>query len=328
MDAEARAARAPARQRSASGSVSRKLPPTIQNTIDVAVRAHDRSSPPSVQPRRRREREAPDARPTAPGRGIDRRARSRLRAPPCTPEWPRIGTRPRFGRPGRPRARPTLTSALIVSTPCACCVRPIDQTNTALGRSISSRANACMRPRVDTPLSRSSSRPSRRASARLRASSNPVVRSRTYASSTPPASMSARSTPIRNARSPPVWTCEPVVGHRRAEHRARCDRRHPVALEAGLAIRVDDGDLRAVLLRRGGDTSRSPAGCWPTFDPKKHDQIRVAASRCSCRSRRRSRASPFIAGGRRGMTEARRVVDVVGRRESARPSAPRSRPRW
>ena len=59
------------------------------------------------------------------------------------------------GRAGRPRARPTLTSAWTVSTPCACWVRPIDQTKTAFGRSISSRANASIAARV-APLSRSS----------------------------------------------------------------------------------------------------------------------------------------------------------------------------
>ena len=154
MDAEARPLRARARQRSASGSVSRKLPPTIQN----------RSTSPSaacsiisavVQPGAGRAREAPHlgpARRASPRRRVGTQPTS---APPCTPEWPRIGTRPRFGRPGSPRARPTLTSALIVSTPCACCVSPIDQTKTAFGRSISSRANACIRSR-GAPLSRSS----------------------------------------------------------------------------------------------------------------------------------------------------------------------------
>ena len=40
---------------------------------------------------------------------------------------------------------------------------------------------------------------------------------------------------------------EELVGHLRAEHRALDVARHPVALEAGLAQRVDDGDLRAAL---------------------------------------------------------------------------------
>ena len=75
-------------------------------------------------------------------------------APPCTPEWPRMGTRPRFGRPSRPRARPTLTSALMVSAPCTCWVNPMDQTHTVFGRSISRRAKATIRSR-DIPLRRS-----------------------------------------------------------------------------------------------------------------------------------------------------------------------------
>ena len=41
---------------------------------------------------------------------------------------------------------------------------------------------------------------------------------------------------------------EPVIGQRRAAQRAFGDRRDPVALEARLAERIHDGDLRAVLL--------------------------------------------------------------------------------
>ena len=128
------------RQRSASGSVSRKLPPTIQkrSTSPVGrVIDHLRRRPAGRRGTGKPQTSAQRAAVAASTFGTQPTS-----APPCTPEWPRIGTRPRFGRPGSPRARPTFTSALIVSTPCACCVRPIDQTKIAFGRSTSSRANA------------------------------------------------------------------------------------------------------------------------------------------------------------------------------------------
>ena len=80
--------------------------------------------------------EAPDPRPAGARASASTSGRQPTSAPPWTPEWPRIGIRPDRARPGRPRARPTLTSARIVSTPCACWVRPIDQTKCALGLSI------------------------------------------------------------------------------------------------------------------------------------------------------------------------------------------------
>ena len=140
-----------------------------------------------------------------PRASASRRGTQPTSAPPCTPEWPRMGTRPRLGRPGRPRARPTLTSAFTVSTPCACCVRPIDHTNTALGRAISRSANSTMRSR-DMPLSSHDAVPAdlgRPGAGLLEAGR---AARRTNASSMPPRSTSASSTPSRNARSPPVCT--------------------------------------------------------------------------------------------------------------------------
>ncbi len=198
-----RRGRASARsERSRSGSVSRKLPPTIQKTsrspaaacsiISAVVQpgASGTGKPQSPAQRSRVWAGTAGTQPTS--------------APPCTPEWPRIGTSPEPGRPGRPRARPTLSSALIVSTPWTCCVRPMDQTRTAFGRSMSSCAKASMRSRVVPAPASIASQP--RADTFARAASNPVVCAATQASSTPSLSISALSTPVRNARSPPVRT--------------------------------------------------------------------------------------------------------------------------
>ena len=140
-----RGRRSAARERSTSASVSRKLPPTIQNT--------------STSPRALCSTISAAVHPGVCGTGNPQTSDQRAAvfastfgmhptsAPPCTPECPRIGTSPRFGRPGSPRARPTFTSALIVSTPFTCCVSPIDHTKTVLGLSISSCANSSIRSR-------------------------------------------------------------------------------------------------------------------------------------------------------------------------------------
>ena len=123
--ADARApARASARRPASRESCRRRsrrasMPPAAERVDHLrprsaAVLARTRK-PHALRPRARASRRRrPATQPTS--------------APPCTPEWPRIGISPRCGRPDSPRARPTLTSALTVSTPCACCVRPIDQT--------------------------------------------------------------------------------------------------------------------------------------------------------------------------------------------------------
>ncbi len=107
--------RARARLRAASGSVSRKLPPTIQKTsIAPAAGGVDHlrrgRGPCGRGPGSPRPRASASPCPAPPGR-----ARSPTSAPPWTPECPRIGIRPRVRAPGQPRARPTLTRARIVS---------------------------------------------------------------------------------------------------------------------------------------------------------------------------------------------------------------------
>ncbi len=112
--------------------------------------------------------------------------------------------RPTFSRPTQPRARPTLTRASIVCTPCACWVSPIDQTKMPRRAAASIRAKRSISARV-VPLSLSS-RAQGSASACAFASAKPVVERAMKSPSTSPAPTRAFSTPHRKARSPPVST--------------------------------------------------------------------------------------------------------------------------
>ena len=141
-------------------------------------------------------------------------------APPCTPEWPRIGIRPRRARPGSPRARPTLTSARMVSTPCACCVRPIDQTKMALGRSTSSRANRRMSSRV-APLCASSAVPVGGQRAPSRAAVEPRGRALDERRGRRASRSTQRAQHADEEREVAAGVdVEPVIGEPRAEERA------------------------------------------------------------------------------------------------------------
>jgi hypothetical protein len=137
------------RLRVAPDSVSRKFPPTIQKTSTSPAAAASTCAlavNPSARGIGNPHNFSQRPRPGSPGRGVHPTS-----APPWTPEWPRIGMRPRFGRPGSPRASPMFVRARIVSTPCACWVSPIDQTKWALGFSIRRRAKSRIRWR-EAPL--------------------------------------------------------------------------------------------------------------------------------------------------------------------------------
>ena len=155
-----------------SGSVSMKLPPTIQNasmaprqaasTISDAVSPlkEGHGKPQTWLKRVLCGSSSPGAQPTS--------------APPCTPECPRIGIIPAFSRPTQPRASPTFIRAWMVSTPWACWVSPMDHTKTPFRASRSISANRRIVAR-DVPLS--ASRVSQSCAATWAAASvNPVVR--------------------------------------------------------------------------------------------------------------------------------------------------------
>ena len=106
---------------------------------------------------------------------------------------------------------------------------------------------------------------------------------------------------------------EELVGHVRAEHRALDVARNPVAVEPGLAQRVDDRDLRAVLARevevlhehrlRVGDVGA-----------EQHDE--VALDHVGVGARGRGDADRLLQRRRRRrVAHACRVVDVVGTEE-------------
>ena len=259
---------------STSGSVSRKLPPTIQNTstsprgrvVDHLGRRPAPRRRHRKPPHRRLHRAAVAASTTGTTADLGAALHARMAA-----DRHQAAVRPA----GRPRASPTLTSALMVSTPWACCVRPIDQTNTAFGLSTSKPREGLHLARATRRFRCSMCRPVGR-SAASRASSNPTVRSRTNASSTPPR-LDERPKHADEKREVAARVhVEPVIGQRRAEQRASRDRRHPVPPQPRLTIRIDDGDLRAVAPSRGADTSSSTGWLLATFDPK--STIRSACS--------------------------------------------------
>ena len=74
-------------------------------------------------------------------------------------------------------------------------------------------------------------------------------------SSTPPSSIRSFSTPVEERDVAAAVDREEVVGHARPEERALGVRRNPVALQARLAVRVDDRDLRARASAPGRGTS-------------------------------------------------------------------------
>ena len=118
---------------------------------------------------------------------------------------------------------------------------------------------------------------------------------------------------------------EPEVGDARAERARSSQSTAPSSAPAGLPIRIDDGDLRAALLGlvQVLDRDRLVVG---DVRAEEDDQVGLDPVRVGAR-RGADAERAFIAVGRRGVAQPRRVVDVRLPR-SAPPSAPRSRPRW
>ena len=130
--------------------------------------------------------------------------------------------------------------------PCSCCVIPIDQTSTADFAAAYMRAKRSMSARVapEMPLE-VRERLTLELLEQLVEPDGVVADERRGRS--PPSASSTFSTPLTNASVATGVHGEELVGHLRAEHRALDVARHPVALETGLAQRVDDHDLRPAL---------------------------------------------------------------------------------
>ncbi len=226
-----------------------------------------------------------------------------------------MGMSPAPGRPTIPRARARLTIAATLSMPHSCWVMPIDQTRIADARPrTSGRSAPCRRawrptsardPRTTSRRGLPPARPSP-SCARRRTPRRRHVRA-----------TSALSTPLRNATSPPVWTPEELIGHPRAEQRALDVRRHPVALEPGLPERVDHRDLGAALLACQVQVLHEHRLVVGDVGAEQHDEVGVedvrvasvvAATPIAC----------FSAPRRRGVADARGVVDVVRAQEARR----------
>ncbi len=202
--------------------------------------------------------------------------------------------------------------AATLSDPCSCCVMPIDHTRMAVVAAAYMRAKRSMSAR-DAPDWRSRSVKDSRS--RLlqhlveafgvlahELTVDPTVGQQHLHHAVEERDVATRVDP------------EELVGHLRSEHRALDVARHPVAIESGLAHRVDDRDLGAALARqvqvlhehrlRVGDVGA-----------EEHDQ--VALDDVGVRARRRANADRALQhGGRRCMTDPRRVVDVVGAEEA------------
>ena len=109
---------------------------------------------------------------------------------------------------------------------------------------------------------------------------------------------------------------EPMVGDRSPAQRALRDRRNPVAFEPGLAVGIDDRDLRAVLLGVVQVFHRDRL-VVRDVRPEQDDQVGVepvdvAAGRGAIPERRLHRRR------RCGVAEARGIVDVIGAEEPRR----------
>ncbi len=175
--------------------------------------------------------------------------------------------RPAPGRPTLPRARARLSRARTLSEPKACCVMPIDQTKTAELR----RPGTCRRTRAGPPRRRRSSPRARRACGgrtRSRTASKPVAWSATNRSSIAALLDQELQHAGREGLVAAGVDLEEGVGHARAEQGALGARRHPVPLQAGLAVRVDHRDPGALASAPGRGTSSSPAGRWRRSRPR------------------------------------------------------------
>ena len=278
--------------------------------------------------RERGRREAPDLLPAVERRAGPSSGTQPTSAPPWTPEWPRIGVRPAPGRPASPRARPTLTSARIVSTPWACWVSPIDQTKWARGRSTRSRRANSPHRRLGCAAGLATAPPSSDRARRRRPRRSLRVRAATNSSSTRRRDLEQSLEDAVQEREIAAGVhVEPVVGEPGPEERALGDGRHPVALEPRLAVRVDDAR----------SARRSSSASWRyfvvtgwllgTFEPKK--TIRSDVEPVAVAAGRRAVAEhPFH--GRRSRRHGRggRSCPRGWCRGSAPPSARRSRSRW
>ena len=222
---------------------------------------------------------------------------------------------PASGRPTLPRARPRFTIAATLSEPCSCWVMPIDHTSTAdsrprvhAGEALhvgARRAGQALEvvERLALELARAARRSPRCARA-------------TNSRSIPPFGEQHLEHAVEERDVAAGVDREELVGHLRAEHRALDVARHPVALEARLAQRVDHGDLGAALAReeqvlhehglRVGDVRA-----------EQHDE--VGADHVGVRARGRAGADRALErAGRRRVAHPRGVVDVVGAEEARR----------
>ena len=119
---------------------------------------------------------------------------------------------------------------------------------------------------------------------------------------------------MRNARSPPVWTSNQSSATAVPVSALVGDRRNPVPFETRLAVRVDDGDPGAVVLRvmqvlRGHRLVVRHVGS------EQHDEIGLQPIRIAAR-RGAVAEHLFHRDGRGGMAQARGVVHVIGPHET------------
>ena len=223
-----------------------------------------------------------------------------------------MGIRPAPSRPTSPRASARLITARTLSEPKACCVRPIDQTKMADSDAAYIDANRSMSAR-EVPERRSSSSKGR-SSSTAESSGKPAVCSAMKASSRPPVRREGLHHPGDERDVAADVDREELVGHAGAEHRALSAGGDPVALEAGLAERVDHrhpGALPAGEVEvlhddglRVGDVGS-----------EQHDEVGLHEVRVGDRGGAGADHRAQRGGGGR-VADARGVVDVVGAEET------------
>ena len=265
-----RRGRARARRASpASGSVSRKLPPTIQNTSSAARRRSPRPSPSPSSPAWSGSGKPHALRPCGGRVRGERRARSPPRRRPARRSGRGWAPGRSLGRTGRPRASATLTSALHrvdavrvlgeAHRPDEDGLRPVDE----------QLREGFDADRASSPLSAVDGLPV--ALARVRGAprrTRRCARRRSPGRCRPPLEQGLQHADEEGQVAAGV-DVEPVVGQRGAEEGAARDRRHPVARQARFAQRIHHRDLRRLAPWRGARYFVVTGWLLATFEPKK-----------------------------------------------------------
>ena len=241
MDAQTGASQRPVA--GSPASVSRKLPPTIQNASISPLRRPDHRA--CGQSRTLRYGESPESTPIC--RASPRRclARSPLPRRPAHRSV-RVSASGRDVERRRDRA-PSQIHECMDRANAVCMLRQSHRPDEDGIRPLSEQIGRIARYRHGARRSLSRCRSRRPPARRPGLRGIPRCVSRRKRASIPFVASSAFRAPTRKARSPPVWTGNQWVASSVPKSRALGDRRDPVPFEAGFPQRIDNSDLGALL---------------------------------------------------------------------------------